>query len=395
MGKRLPNLALIGLATAAWSFGFGVGSQVVSHWMNEHGADNTVIGLNHSSHYLGLALGSLAVPWLARRLGPRSAALGMLACGPTLAIFPWAGGPLGWFVLRLLNGAASALSLIPLEAFISRAARPEKRARDFAFYGVALTLGGAFGIWAGLQCYEAAEVLTFYLGAAAPVLGGLAVLTGLRAEPATAPRQATGATRFRWRRHFLSFGTAWSQGFLEGGLLAFLALYLEWRGLSAYAAGDLIGVTMVGVIVFQVPVSWIADRCGRVPVLLGCYAVAMAGLALVPFCPGTVILACCLFAFGACSGAMYPLGLALLGEGLSEAALARVYSWYLAVECAGSLMGAPAMGWARDLGGDDSMFTVGLAALGLVVAGWAGLRLSLRRTSVVEPSTAEMTSRAA
>ena len=368
---------LICLATGTWSFGFGAGSQLVSQWMNDHDADKTFIGLNHSCHYLGLAIASLAVPWLSRRLGARGAAVGMLICGPTLALFPWAGGPLGWFGLRLLNGAASALSLVPLETMVSRGAHPGHRARDFAFFGVALTLGGALGMWGGLNLYEDFALLAFVLGGALPVLGGLALLRWLPDQSAEKPA-STAPAPIRWRTHFLSFGTAWSQGLLEGGMLAFLALYLQTRGLTVDEAGDLLGITTVGVLLFQVPVSWLADRCGRVPVLLGCYAVVIAGLALAPFCPGTTTLACCLFVFGACAGAMYPLGLALLGDGLSEASLARVYGWYLAMECLGSLMGPPAMGGAIDLWGGSAMFAVGIVAVGLIPVIWAGLRSKLR-----------------
>jgi MFS family permease len=352
--------------------------------MNAEGASKEAIGWNHSCYYLGLAVASLGVPWLTRRLGPRGAALGMLACGPTLALFPWAGGPFGWFALRFLNGAASALSLIPLEALVSRDARPGQRARNFAFYGVALTLGGALGMWGGLNLVETDALFAFYAGSALPMLGGIAILRWLRAR---SPVQAESATSvpLDWRRHFLSFGTAWSQGFLEGGMVAFLALYVESRGFTADSAGDLMGVTTVGVLLFQVPVSWLADRYGRVRVLLGCYAVVLAGLLLAPLCPGSLSLAVCLFGFGACAGAMYPLGLSLLGDGLAESALARIYSWYLAMECLGSLMGPPAMGVAIDSLGGWSMFAVGFAAVGLVLGLWAVVR---RPTSMIVDSGA-------
>ena len=360
--RPLRNLLLICVATAGWSFSFGAGSQLVSQWMNEHGADKIEIGLNHSCHYLGLAVASLAVPWLTRRFGNRAAAVGMLVCGPSLALFPWAGGPIGWYAFRLLNGAASALSLIPLETIVSRDAPPADRARNFAFYGVALTLGGALGMWSGLNLYEFHPRLAFYLGAATPLLGATLLLQWLRTPSAEATTQAP-ATPIRWRTHFLSFGTAWSQGFLEGGMLAFLALYLETRGFAVDDAGDLLGVTTVGVLLFQLPVSWLADRAGRVPVLLGCYAVVIAGLALAPICPNTATLATCLFIFGGCAGAMYPLGLALLGDRLPEATLARLYAWYLAMECVGSLMGPPVMGGAIDTWGGSAMFPVGIAAV--------------------------------
>jgi MFS family permease len=368
----MRSLLLTCLATTAWAFGFGSGSQLVSHWMIERDASSELIGWNHSCYYFGLAAASLAVPAVARRWGPRAAALGMLGCGPTLALFPWAGGPLGWFVLRFLNGAFSSLSLIPLEALVSRNARPAERARDFAFYGVALTLGGAVGMSAGLNLYEANAIVAFYVSSAAPVLGGLVLLRWLRPEAATDEEAAP--VPLAWRRHFLSFGTAWSQGFLEGGMVAFLALYLETRGLTADRAGDLMGLMTIGVMLLQVPISWLADRLGRVPVLLGCYAIVMVGLILAPWTAGLLALACCLFAFAACAGAMYPMGMALLGEGLPESSLARTYAWYLAIECVGSLMGPPAMGFAIDRLGGGSMFLVGSSAVGLVVVAWVVVR---------------------
>src|SRR5207249_1400729 len=116
------------------------------------------------------------------------------------------------------------------------------------------------------------------------------------------------------------------------------------------------------VILFQVPVSWLADRWGRRPVLLACYAVVLGALGAVPYCPPGACLAGCLFLFGACSGAMYPLGLALLGDRGSAAGLARAYAWYLAMECVGSQMGAAVMGKARDLWGESAMFAIGLGA---------------------------------
>jgi MFS family permease len=170
--------------------------------------------------------------------------------------------------------------------------------------------------------------------------------------------------------NFLSYATAWSQGFLEGGMLAFLALFLEARGFTTEAAGTLMAVTMIGVILFQVPVSWLADSCGRIQVLLGCYAVVVLGLVVMPWLTSGIWLAIVLFGFGACTGAMYPLGLSLLGEKTPDQALPRAYAWYLAVECVGSQAGAAAMGNARDHWGEASMFAIGLAAVAMALGAW-------------------------
>jgi MFS family permease len=136
----------------------------------------------------------------------------------------------------------------------------------------------------------------------------------------------------------------------------------------------LMGVTMVGVILFQVPVSWIADRFGKMATLLGCYGMVASGLLVMPWMADSLALAVLLFSFGACTGAMYPLGLSLLGDRVQESSLARAYSWYLAIECLGSVGGAAVMGVARDAWGETAMFGVGFSAVVGVLVIWIGLQ---------------------
>jgi MFS family permease len=364
---------LICWTSSAWAFSFGLGSQVVSHWLKAQGSNDTVIGLSHSFYYFGLAVASCAVPGLTRWLGPtRCAALGMTFAGITLALFPWGGGDWGWYLLRFLNGCAGALSLVPLETVVSSDSSADRKTQNFAFYGVSLTLGGALGIGIGLNLYQPGNTLAFYLGGCAPVLAGLVLLGQLNRQRQVVPH----ATRVPLclRLNFLSYGTAWCQGFLEGGMLAFLSLFLLSRGFSESVAGSLMSVTMVGVIAFQVPVSWLADRYRKTPMLLGCYTVVALGLVTVPWLSNSFWLAIVLFAFGACTGAMYPLGLSLLGDRVPADGLARAYAWYLAIECIGSQGGAAAMGRARDAWGETAMFSIGLIAVLAVLAIWLVLR---------------------
>lgn len=136
-------LFLICCTSGCWAFGFGLGSQVVTHWLKAQGCSDTVVGLAHSFYYFGVAAGSCAVPWLTRRFGPvRCATAGMIAAGLTLAAFPLGGGPVAWCLLRFVNGWAGAMCLVPLETIVSRDSLPDKKTTNFAFYGVSLTVGG-------------------------------------------------------------------------------------------------------------------------------------------------------------------------------------------------------------------------------------------------------------
>jgi MFS family permease len=384
------SLLLICCTSGAWAFSFGLGSQVIAHWLKSLGASDTVVGLNYSFYYFGLAIASCAVPWMTRRLGPNGCAtIGMIAAGITLALFPWGGSRWEWFALSFLNGGAGAMSLVPLETIVSRDSRPQKKTQNFAFYGVSLTVGGALGIGIGLNLYVPGNTLVFYLGGCVPIFAGLVLLALFKRTP----RIETDTVRIplEWGRNFLSYGTAWCQGFLEGGMLVFLSLFLLSRGFTESIAGTLMSVTMLGVILFQLPVSWLADRYGKKPLLLACYIVVALGLAAIPWLADSLWLAVGLFCFGACTGAMYPLGLSLLSDRVPESGLARAYAWYLAIECVGSQAGAAIMGKARDAWGETAMFGVGLAAVGGVLATWLCVQyfLRVREIATTLPTGAE------
>ncbi len=376
------RLMLVCGVTAAWAVSFGLGTQATSHWLKLHDASDTLIGFVHASYYLGVAIAALCVPRLTSRFGLGTSSLGMFLSAVSLVAFPFAGGAGGWLVMRFLCGAGCALSLIPLETYLSRKSPTARRAEMFSYYAVALTLAGAAGIALGLEGFNPDGILihvlgsprnAFLLGAVFPLVGSMIVQHGLAREEWDAGTRSDSLP-MNWKKHFLSFGTAWGQGFLEGGMLAFMSLFLVSQGMTTSAAGALMGVAMVGVIAFQVPVAWIADRCGRMPTLLVCYAVTIVGLLMVPWCTSHVWLGFWLFLFGACSGAMYPLGLSLLDDKMPASSLARAYAWYLAMECVGSQLGAAAMGRARDLWGGSAMFAVAALALVGVLAIWTSLK---------------------
>jgi MFS family permease len=379
-------LAVICLASAGWAFSFGLGAPLASLWLKQAACSDTLIGLNTAIYYGGLAVAALAVPWMMRRAGPRCCAAGMALSGLAVALFPLGHGLAWWFGVRLLNGIAAAMSLIPLETLVNRDLPASQRARNFSLYAVALTLGWALGNGVGLGLVAEHPQLAFLIGGAGALLAAVAVQLFL---PKIAERGEAPVTRGSLdpRGNFLSFGSAWSQGFLEGGMVAFLSLYLLGLQLSEQHVGWLTSTTMIGVIVFQVPVAWLADRCGRLPVLLACYGLVVVGLVALPLAGTSALLPLWLFVVGACSGAFYPLGLALLGERLPSTQLARANAWYLSLECIGSLMGPALMGLARDWAGETAMFAVGEAAVLLVLAGWLLQRRRARASQTAVPAT--------
>jgi MFS family permease len=356
------------LASVLWAFSFGLNAPLASLWMHDAHCSDTQIGENTGVYYLGIALTAGFVPFLMRRWGFGCLLLGMFASALTAAAFPWGGGLFGWFLLRILNGGAAALSLIPLETLVNHRSPSDQRARNFGCYAFCIALGMALGTLVGLEMYPCFPRLAFVLGGMAALLAGVVVLCW---QPLmTVEEEHSGEEPLQFARNSLSFGSAWSQGFLEGGMVALLPIYLLSTGLSQDSVSWLMSGLMIGVILAQVPVSWLADRLGRSAVLIACNLVALLGIGCLMLPCGIAWLSLWLFVVGASSGAFYPLGLALLGERVPPGGLARASSWYLGINCVGSMTGPVIAGAFMDWFGRGTLFLAGGGAIVLTLALW-------------------------
>jgi MFS family permease len=385
------RLRVLCAASLCWAFSFGLGAPVASLWLEDAGHGAKVIGLSTGLYYLGIAVAAGTVPWLMGRYGRQSLVAGTLATAVTVAWFPWGGGLSGWLLLRFANGVAGAMSLIPLETLVNHNAAPECRSRDFGYYAFCVALGIGLGTLIGLPLYGVAPRTTFVVGGLVSVLA--AVIVQARLVWPDIPREGPyEAAPLHFRRNFLSYGSAWSQGFLEGAMVSLLPVYLRAIGLSESGVGGLMGSTVIGVIVFLVPVSWLADRLGRRRVLLGCHVVTVWMLATLYLGVNLVGLSVGLFLAGACSSALYPLGLSILGERTVPAALARANAWFLGINCVGSLVGPIIAGVAMDSFGKQAMFLAGEAAVAGVLVIWTLMRVSerLRRICATPIPTASL-----
>jgi MFS family permease len=342
------TLLLLCLASGGWAFGFGLGAPLASLWLRDAGHSARVIGLNTSLYYLGVALTAFAVPLLMRRYCRLCVVGGIVADALVTALFPWADGLFAWSMLRLLGGGATALSIIPMETLVNHNAPPEHRARDFGFYAFSVALGVALGSLVGLPLYPLAPRLAFALGGLVTLASALVAWLG-------------------WSANALSYGTAWVQGFLEGGLITFLSIYLLGCGYTETEVSFLVGGLFVGVILCQVPLAWLADHLGRGHVLVGCHVLLMTVLLSIRGGPGTPLLAVSLFLLGACCGALYPLGLSLLGERVASTGLARANAYYLASNCVGSLCGPALLGLVIDWFDQPALFLAGALAVAAVL----------------------------
>ena len=119
---------------------------------------------------------------------------GLVGCAVSLALFPWSDGLPGWFTWRLVNGLASALSLLPLETFVSQGSAEGERSWNFGLFNGCLTIGGAGGIAIGLALYEPGSMLAFYLGSLLALGAALVLGFGQASLPAHSMDESDAGT---------------------------------------------------------------------------------------------------------------------------------------------------------------------------------------------------------
>jgi MFS family permease len=366
-------LFLLCLTATGWSFSFGLGATLAPLWLQDHGWKYATPGVNTGIYYGGIAVTAGFVPWLLRRWGLHCVTVGCLLSAVTVALFPWGQSLLGYHLLRLLNGAAGALSLIPLETYVNRDSPAHCRSRNFGFYALAIASGWAIGDFVGLEMYREVPHLAFLVAGAVAVAAAVPIVVSL-GKAAVSEAQPQGPAPLQVRRNFFSFGSGWCQGFLEGGMVGLMPLYLRHLDVPEERAGWILGGTLLGVLLFQLPIAWLADRFGRTRALVGCHVGTLAGLCLLPFCGDSAWLVSWLLLVGACSSAFYPLGLTLLGERLPSASVARASALFLAVNCVGSIMGPVITGTVMEWVGEAALFVTGTLAVALIPAAWLYLR---------------------
>lgn len=172
----------------------------------------------------------------------------------------------------------------------------------------------------------------------------------------------------------LAMFAAFAGGLGEQVAFSFLPVYAVGAGVPAETGALWLSVFVMGNIVLQWPIGWMADHFDRRAVLAGCALVSMVLVGVLPLVPatslfviGTVLL------WGGISFAIYPVGLALLGQGVKSGDIARANTAFSMIYILGGLIGRPMTGAAMDLfrepglGGTLALFYCALGLTALLV----------------------------
>ena len=138
-------------------------------------------------------------------------------------------------------------------------------------------------------------------------------------------------------------------------------------GTTQSTAALMLSAFVLGNLLLQLPLGWLADKAPRRTVLIGCALGAAIFGALVPTAFGGSALWLVLFLWGGLVFGFYTIGLTELGQRVDRTDIVSANTAFVMLYEVGTLLGPIVTGAAMDAAGRQAM-PLSLAALSLVYA---------------------------
>lgn len=390
---RRRNLIAVITSMAVTTLIYGLSMPLLALALNHQGVDPALIGLSTASQFLaGFAVAPFA-PRFMRAPGP---AVSMLcAIGVSLLVFlllPVFPNVWAWFPLRFVLGAAGSYLWMAGDAWVNQVAEEHSRGRVVALYSMATAAGFASGPLL-LTRTGSTGALPFLVSAVVVGVSALPLLLAVGIAPRLEGRASRRMPGYLLLAPVAMFICA-TYAAAEGILLAFLPIYGLQLGVAEKSALYLITVMGLGGIACQLAIGWLADRMDRMLLTALCAGAIVAGTAGLPLGfahpPWNALY---MFLYGGALGALYTMGVVLMGERFRGADLAAASALYGVMWGVGSIVGPPLGGAALELWPPHGMPAVVallfLAFLPLPLASWLRRRAAPPGPRIATPPAGE------
>ncbi|MCF8532114.1 MAG: MFS transporter [Reyranella sp.] len=363
------------LACAAIGLQAGVALPLVPLALERQGADKITIGVVSAAWGIGMLAFGARIPQLAARFGAVPLIVVSVVTGAAITVaYIFTSSPLAWFVLSLLHGITGGVPWVVTEIWMNVVVDEKSRGRVMGFYAMLVALGLALGPLI-LQVTGVYGPVPFLTCAALTLLVLVPLLPYWKRAPAIEHTAGSGFSIVVLAAPLAMFaGLVCGLG--EQVAFSFLPVYAVGAGVPAETGALWLSAFVLGNVILQWPIGWMADHYDRRAVLAGCTLASAALVGLLPLVPaqspaviGVVLL------WGGISFAIYPVGLALLGHRFRGGDIARANTAFSMLYILGGMIGRPLVGAAMDAIGDPGLgWTLAVFYFAAAVAALLALR---------------------
>ncbi len=370
---NIRNLIAACSAISVFGLAFGMTYPLLSLILQQRGVSTEMIGINSAMMPIGILLFSPVIPVVSKRFGSRNVAIvAALLTSIFVIAFKVFDTLEAWFVIRLLEGMSVSILFVLSEAWIVGYAGSEHRGKIVAIY--ASVLSASFGAGPAIIGWIGIDGWTPFVLGSIVILIGIIPLSLVQDDSARESEQSSSSGIFQiLPRAPLLFATVGAFAIFDAAILALLPVYGILTGLSVSIAAIALSVLMIGNIVLQFPLGWMADRMPHRRVLTGCALVTVLMLLLLPFVMNTVWMWPVLVIIGSTGYGVYTVALTSLGERFSGQDLINGSAAFAVIWGMGALFGSISGGWAMSGFGPHGL-PIFIAAVYLLLAIGLGIR---------------------
>lgn len=368
-------LFVVILMASVFAMAQGLTYPLLAFILERQGVSSALIGLNTAMTPLGIICSSALVPYIAKRFGAaRMALASALVLASLLALIGAWQNLLVWFPARFLIGVAINGLFIASETWVNLLAPPDRRGRVLGIFSASLAAGFAVGPFL--------IVLTGTQGPA-PFLFGVGVflvtaglLFWVRNDlPPLHDGAASSILTFLPLAPYLLLCVAAAAAFDQASL-ALLPVYGRSFGVGEVSMASAIGILILGNILFQVPIGWLADRWSRRGTIVLLCALTILGAGLLPLVIGTGWATWALFVvWGSTGYGIYTIALIDLGDRFKGSLLLAGSTAFSLMWGVGGMIGPTALGMTMSAIGPQGLpLMLVLLYAGVLAAGLVGRR---------------------
>ena len=349
------NLIAACAAITVFGLAFGMTYPLLSLILESRGVSTGMIGINSAMMPIGILLFSSVIPIAAKRFGSRNLAVAAaLATSVFILAYKVFDSLEAWFLIRLLQGMSISTLFVLSEAWIVGFAGSENRGKVVAIYASALSAsfgaGPAIVGWIGIEGWA-----PFVIGSLV-ILAGVIPLTLVREAQTEQPeeKQTSGLFAFAPKAPMLLMAVG-SFAIFDAATLSLLPVYGVQNGLSIGTSATALTALIIGNVVLQFPLGWLADKYPHRLVLAGCALATVLGLLLLPMVMATLWMWPTLVLVGATGYGVYTVSLTSLGDRFSGAELVNGSAAFAVMWGTGALFGSVSGGWSMSVFGTHGL----------------------------------------
>ena len=353
----IASIAAIGV----FCLTLGLSYPLLALILDSMGIGTALIGLNAAMTPLGIIVSSPLIPPLTRRFGAWfSCVLSFCLAAVLLILLAILKDVTIWFVLRFLLGVVNTVIFITSEAWINQLAPQNIRGRIIGIYTTVAAAGFALGPLV-IAIIGSQGWLPFGVAVVGILLALPLMISAKDHLPEFDGTEKGSILSFFFSAPLLLLAVAFAALF-DQVMISLLPIYILRHDIIETTASLMLMVLILGNVVLQIPIGWLADRISRKLVLCWLsFGTVVGCVLLVWLIEGSIFIWPMLFIWGAVAFGTYTVAMVELGARFSGALLLAGNSAFGLMWGLGGMIGPSIAGTAMDLMGPQGLpMTLGI-----------------------------------